>query len=119
MRNRVRSLGVLVFCHVLARTNWGEHMAEEMQDLSVGDMEAVAGGKVRITTPTHTDRMDTKKLYTLTWHAMNNFKSIDSVLEQCKTEQERKFVYKTWDQLTGGGPVYRGQDREHMPRVDL
>jgi hypothetical protein len=36
-------------------------MAEEMQDLSVGDMEAVAGGKVRITTPTHTDRMDTKK----------------------------------------------------------
>jgi hypothetical protein len=78
-------------------------MAEEMQDLSIGDMEAVAGGKVRITTPTHTDRMDTKKLYTLTWHAMNNFKSIDSVLEQCKTEQERKFVYKTWDQLTGAG----------------
>jgi hypothetical protein len=60
-----------------------------------------------------------EKLYTLTWHAMNNFKSIDSVLEQCKTEQERKFVYKTWDQLTGGGPVYRGQDREHMPRTDV
>lgn len=72
-------------------------MADEIRELNNEDLEGVAGGKVTIRTP-----LPTKRLSDLLAYANNNGESLDWILEQCDSDDERKWVRREWEKTHRG-----------------
>ena len=81
-------------------------MSDEPKELSNDELEDISGGKVSIRIPSKRDTLDSSKWHSRVWYAIQNDKGIDSVLEQCTNDTERKFVRSEWDRLYEPGPGY-------------
>ena len=72
--------------------NCRTQMAEETRELNDDEMEGIAGGKVTIRIP-----INTRRLRQLISETKGSGGSLDSALDQCKDDEERKFVSKEWN----------------------
>lgn len=68
-------------------------MAEKLHGVGIGDLEDVAGGTVEVS-------IDKTKIRKIAIDAKNSGKTLDWVLQFCKTEEERQYARIIWEGLS-------------------
>ena len=67
-------------------------MADKKQTLSIGDVDDVTGGTVKV-------KVNKTKLRKIAVDAKHDGKTLDWALQYCSTEEEREFMRFVWNGL--------------------